>query len=158
VLAEDVPNVVCGDEALRDAARAFGEGFTDGRYFNLLTDGRPPADLPPGTYQANIVIDPAPETAALYRHPELTVAGRTIVLDGRRYSLDDYDLVYTAPNPGQGSVTDLIVLCDDSGRLAALGSRLGHYGKYSWLLLPKGQGPVLRGNWTPAGSPLVAVR
>ncbi len=96
--------------------------------------------------------------AALYRHPELTVAGRTVVLEGRRYSLDDYDLVFAAPNPAQRGVTDLVVLCDDPGRLAALGNRLGHYGKYSWLLLPKGQGPVLRGNWTPAASPLVATR
>ena len=158
VLAEEVPNVVCGDADLEEAARAFGEAFTDGRYFNFLAGGRPPRDLPRGTYQANLVINPAPEVAARYGRPELSVAGSTIILEGRRYSLAEHDLVYAAANPDQDDVTDLVVLCDSPGRLAALGGRLGHYGKYSWLLLPKGQGRVQRGNWEPGASPLTAAR
>lgn len=157
-LAEEVPNVVCGDPALVQAARAFGEAFTDGRWFNLLENGRPPRDLPPGAYQSNLVINPAPAVAAEYPRPELTVAGRTLVLEGRRYSLDEYDLVYAAANPAQPEVTDLVIHCGSAARLAALGGRLGHYGKYSWLLLPAGQGRVLRGNWAPAVSPLTAAR
>ncbi len=155
VLAEEVPNVVC-TAAEADAARAFGEAFADGRYFNLLTGGFPPSDLPPGSFQSNILINPAPAVAGHYRRPELAVAGRTLVLEGRRYSLDEYDLVYTAVNPAQADVTDLVVLCGSPARLAGLGGRLGHYGKYSWLLLPAGQGRVLRGNWAPAASPLTA--
>ena len=78
------------------------------------------------------------------------------MLEGTRYSLDQYDLVYAAANPSQLDVTDLVVLCGSPERLAALGGRLGHYGKYSWLLLPVGQGRVLRGNWATATSPLAA--
>ena len=96
--------------------------------------------------------------AELYRRPELAIAGTTLVLEGKRYSLDQYDLVFTAPNPHQADVTDLVVLCGSPERLAALGGRLGHYGKYSWLLLPAGQGRVLRGNWAVTASPLVAAR
>ncbi len=157
-LAEEVPNVVCGDTALAAAARGFGEGFTDGRYFNFLDSGLPPTDLPRGTFQSNLVINPEPPVAEQYRRPELAIAGTTLVLEGKRYSLDQYDLVYAAANPSQLDVTDLVVLCGSPERLAALGGRLGHYGKYSWLLLPVGQGRVLRGNWAAATSPLAAAR
>ncbi len=158
VLAEEVPTVVSGDEAGHEAARRFGEAFADGRYFNFIDSGTPPSDLPRGKGQANIVINPSPDVARLYSRPEVIVAGRTLVLEGKRYSLDKFDLVYCAANPFEAGVTDLVVICGDPQRLAGLGSRLGHYGKYSWLLLPAGQGRVERGNWTPAASPLAASR
>lgn len=158
VLARPVPNVVCAEPAQAEAARAFGGAFADGGQFNLLERGRPPRDLPPGSAQANLLLNPTPEVAAEYRRPELAIAGRTLVLEGRRYSLDEYDLVYATANPVRPDLTDLVVVCGSPARLAALGGRLGHYGKYSWLLLPAGQGRVLRGNWAPAASPLTATR
>jgi hypothetical protein len=51
-----------------------------------------------------------------------------------------------------------VVLSDSVRRLEVLAGRIGHYGKYSWLLLPKGQGRVLRGNWPVGDSPLIARR
>ena len=46
------------------------------------------------------------------------------------------------------------------GRAAGnrLARRLGHYGKYSWLIMPAGQGDVVKGNWELAASPLVVTR
>ncbi|MFN2372056.1 MAG: hypothetical protein ABR506_13010, partial [Candidatus Krumholzibacteriia bacterium] len=156
--AREVPNVVWGEPAQAEAARAFAEAFADGGHFNLLQGGRPPRDLPLSSTQANLLLNPSPEVAAEYRRPELAIAGRTLVLEGRRYNLDEYDLVYTTANPDRPDLTDLVVVCGSPARLAALGGRLGHYGKYSWLLLPVGQGRVLRGNWAPAASPLTASR
>ena len=146
------------DAAGAAAPLAFRAAFTDGGVLNELADRTPPVDLPPGANQSNLVVNPGADVAALYKRDDLVVAGKTLVLEGKRYNLDEYDLVYTAPNPYQADITDLVVVCRETGRLAGLGGRLGHYGKYSWLLLPAGQGRVLRGNWQPAASPLVAAR
>jgi hypothetical protein len=51
-----------------------------------------------------------------------------------------------------------VVIADSAPRLESLARRVGHYGKYSWLLLPKGQGRVERGNWPVGDSPLTARR
>ena len=67
---------------------------------------------------------------------------------------DAYDLVYCATNPFDDSLTDLVIHSTSPQRIEALARRLGHYGKYSWLLRPTGQGRVLRGNWQPPGTPL----
>ena len=66
------------------------------------------------------------------------------------------DHVLTVANPHDPTSTDLVVLSRSADRLPALGRRLGHYGKYSWLMLPAGRGPVIKGNWQPAASPLTA--
>ncbi len=158
VLAEEAPNVLCADPAFVDGARTFGEAFADGRPFSLIEAETLPSDLPLGTHQSSIVINPSTETALGYHRPEVTVAGRTLIVEGKRYSLDQYDLVYCAGSPALGGVTDLVVVCGSPDRLAGLGTRLGHYGKYSWLLLPVGQGKVERGNWVPSASPLTASR
>jgi len=81
------------------------------------------------------------------------VHGDLVFLGGKRISLKDHDLVFAAAVPGGG--TDLVVLTRNAGRLQGLGSRLGHYGKYSWLAFPADGGKVERGNWQPAGNPLV---
>jgi hypothetical protein len=152
VLAAAAPRVVC-DPADRAAAEAFGAAWTgDGEF--TVTEELTAAD---GT-AANLVLNPGRDALQAWRRPEVTVAGKTLVLAGKRYDLARWDLVYTVANPADATVTDLVVVTGDPSRLAGLGRRLGHYGKYSWLLLPAGQGRVLRGNWAPAGSPLVAVR
>ena len=84
---------------------------------------------------------------------ELRVHGDLVFLAGKRYSLKENDLVFAAPAPGGG--TDLIILTRSAPRLKGLGSRLGHYGKYSWLLFAGSGRQVVKGNWTPQGSPLV---
>ena len=64
----------------------------------------------------------------------------------------------SAQDPNDPEVTDLVILCASTHRLEALARRVGHYGKYSWLLLPVGQGKVLRGNWPAGDSPLMAAK
>jgi len=154
VLAAEAPRVVCG-AAEREAGAAFGAAWTgDGEF--TVTEDAAAAVAPGGAAVANLVLNPGREAAPAWRRPEVTVAGRTLVLDGARYDLSRYDLVYAVANPADPAVTDLVVVSSEPARLAGLARRLGHYGKYSWLLLPTGQGRVLRGNWAPAGSPLVA--
>ena len=124
--------------------------------FSVIDNGHLPADLPPEASHTCLVFNPGRELLALYQAPGLVLSGQTLVLEGKRYSLGEYDLVFAAANPHYKSITDLVILCSSPERLEALAGRVGHYGKYSWLLLPQGQGPVLRGNWPTGDSPLVA--
>ncbi len=39
---------------------------------------------------------------------------------------------------------------------AVVGGIIGHYGKYSYLVLPAAKGEVVRGNWSLEGGPLTA--
>jgi hypothetical protein len=48
------------------------------------------------------------------------------------------------------------VLCREPARLPALAGRVGHYGKYSYLVFPASRGEVARGNWPVAAGPLTA--
>ncbi len=86
------------------------------------------------------------------------ISGTTLFLDGKRYNLKDFDLVFTGQDPADPEVTDMVILSTSTHRLEALSNRVVHYGKYSWLLFPVGQGKVLRGNWAVGDSPLMAVR
>ena len=156
VLAEESPMVLAFGPEEAEAARAFANAWTDSSYFAFFDKGRIPIDLPLSNYRSTLVINPSGADGKVWQRSEVTVAGKTVVLEGQRYSLDKYDLVYTTANPYGPGVTDLVVHSASPARLAGLARRLGHYGKYSWLLLPTGQGRVLRGNWQPAGSPLVA--
>jgi len=158
ILADDAPAFILDHAAppMVDATRAFAEEFVPQPIYEFIENGRLPVDYQPGTGHSNIVINPGQELAGRYEVPELVIAGGTVYLAGKRYSLDDYDLLYTAFNPDDPSGTDMVIMCSSEPRLESLARRIGHYGKYSWLLLPVGQGRVLRGNWSPAGSPLTA--
>ena len=153
VLAEDVIAVATADTvtALVAAARAFGSGFAERDDFPFITGD----DLPAAGGSA-VMINPGAGLLRRLLPSELAVAGQTVVLQGKRHSLAATDLVFAAADPDRPGRTILVVVCRDPARLAALAGRLGHYGKYSWLLLPAGQGPVERGNWTAGASPLIA--
>jgi len=131
---------------VQHAAREFAAAFCECDAPDVRTDGTPADGA------VNVLINPSGEVLAARRPPGLEVHGDLVFLDGLRYSLEDHDLVFAAPAPGGGA--DLVVLSRNAKRLAALGSRLGHYGKYSWLLFPAGAGRAERGNWAPADSPL----
>ncbi len=134
---------------VQHATREFAEGFCECDDPDVRTDGAPdPAAV-------NVLVNPAPEVLAARLPAGLEVHGDLVFLEGLRHGLADHDLVFAAPAPGGG--TDLVVLSRDAKRLGALGSRLGHYGKYSWLLFPAGPGRVERGNWSPADNPLSVV-
>ena len=107
---------------------------------------------------ASIVINPGGELLKQIAPEDLVVSGTTLFLEGKRYSLKEFDLVFAGQDPGDPEATDLVILCASTHRLEAMSSRVGHYGKYSWLLFPVGQGKVLRGNWAAGDSPLMAAK
>lgn len=155
VLADEDPVFVLQDAAaeMTAAARAFAASYAETEDFTLVADGTLPQ-----SGRSGIIINPPATRVKELAAPELVVAGSTVFVAGKRYSLKDYDLVFAGFDPGDGDATHLVVLCDSTYRLEALARRVGHYGKYSWLLLPTGQGKVLRGNWETGDSPLAAAR
>jgi len=139
-------------EPLAAAALAFARAFAESDTA-VVSDGVWPADD-----RTAVVLNPGPALLARLTAPGLTVSGRTIFLEGRRFSLDAADLVYAAADPERPGRTALVVLCGSPERLPGLADRVSHYGKYSWLILPAGQGRPERGNWAAGASPLLAVR
>jgi plasmid stabilization system protein ParE len=137
---------------LAGAARAFARAFTESDSFAVVDGGLPADD------RTAVVLNPGPDLLARLGAPGLTVSGRTLFLDGRRYSLDATDLVYAAVDPRRPGATVLVVLCGSPERLPGLAGRVSHYGRHSWLALPAGQGRPERGNWQAGDSPLLAVR
>jgi len=160
VLAEDKPAVILdhAPQLMADAARKFAEGFIESSDYPLTEDGLLPADLKLGEGSTSILINPGAELLGQYGNAELMISGKTFFLGGKRYGLDKFDLVFTAANPNDPTVTDLIILCNSPYRLEALARRLGHYGKYSYLVFPVGQGRPEKGNWALEDSPLTADR
>lgn len=157
VLAEIGPTIVL-DHApalMTDAARKFAEDFIEQPLYAFIEDGHLPADAKLGTGQSNIVINPGKELLAEFKNDELMISGKNFFLGGKRFSLQKFDLVFTASNPYDSSQTDLVILCNSPHRLEALARRLGHYGKYSYLIFPVGQGSVVKGNWQLSDSPMV---
>jgi hypothetical protein len=130
------------------AAAQFAREFCECDEPALREDGQPAAAA------VNVLINPDPAVLEPRLPAELRVHGNLAFLLGTRIKLEENDLVFAAASPGGG--TDLVVLTTNAGRLQGLGSRLGHYGKYSWLAFPAGGGRVERGNWLPEGNPLVA--
>jgi hypothetical protein len=155
VLADEDPVFVSSTSTpeMAAAARNFATDFSETEEFPFHADGV----LPSGGH-AGIVINPSGDLLKMLAPGDLVVSGTTLFLAGKRYSLKEYDLVFAAEDPARSGVTDLVILCDSTHRLEALARRVGHYGKYSWLLLPVGQGKVLRGNWPVGDSPLMAVK
>jgi aminopeptidase N len=155
VLADEDPAFVVQDATpdMVTAARNFADGFSEKDEFAFHEDGA----LPLGGH-ASIVINPGGELLKQIAPKDLVVSGTTLFLDGKRYSLKEFDLVFAGQDPGDPEVTDLVILCASAHRLEALSSRVVHYGKYSWLLFPVGQGKVLRGNWAAGDSPLMAAK
>lgn len=137
---------------LREAAVAFARAFAESDTVAVVA-----GDLPPDGRPA-VVLNPGPALLSRLAAPGLTVSGRTFFLDGRRYSLDATDLVYAAADPRRPGAAVLVVLCGSPARLPGLADRVSHYGRYSWLALPAGQGRPERGNWPAGASPLLAVR
>lgn len=137
---------------LAGAARGFALAFAESDSVEVLA-GALPADE-----RTVVLINPGAALLAQFPAPGLTVAGSTFFLDGRRYNLETTDLVYAAADARRPGATALVVLCGSADRLPGLADRVSHYGKYSWLALPAGQGRPERGNWAPGASPLLAVR
>jgi hypothetical protein len=156
VLAEDAP-VFSLPSAAPDfaaAAEGFARAFVTTELVSLLPNGELPVDVSPEMAASTVLLRNTAGGLAEYQPAGLTIAGSSVYLAGKRYSLDEYDLVYTVADPYHPHVTDLVVVTRSAQRMESLGRRLGHYGKYSWLLLPAGQGRVLKGNWVPPSVPL----
>ncbi len=155
VLADDDPAFVIEGAApdMVTAARNFAAEFSENEEFPFHEDGALPSDG-----HASIVINPGGALLKQIAPKDLVVSGATLFLAGKRYSLKEFDLVFAAQDPGDPEVTDMVILCTSTHRLEALARRVVHYGKYSWLLFPVGQGKVLRGNWPAGDSPLLATK
>ena len=154
VFGRDRHAFVAGAKAgpLASAALGFARAFAENDSAEVL------ADVLPADDRTVVLINPGAALLARFPAPGLTVAGRTFFLDGRRYNLETTDLVYAAADARRPGATALVVLCGSADRLPGLADRVSHYGKYSWLALPAGQGRPERGNWAPGASPLLAVR
>ncbi len=137
---------------LAEASQAFARAFAESDSV-VVVDGALPDDA-----RTAVVLNPGPALLARLAPAGLTVAGRFFYLDGKRYSLDAADLVFAAADPRRPGATALVVVCGAADRLPGLAGRVSHYGKYSWLALPAGQGRVERGNWPAGASPLLATR
>ncbi len=160
ILAEIAPTIVL-DHApalMTAAARNFAGEFIEQPLYAFIEDGHLPPDAKMGTGRSNIVINPGKELLAGYKNSELMISGKNFFLGGKRYSLDKFDLVFTASSPLDPSLTDMVILCNSPHRLEALARRLGHYGKYSYLVFPVGQGSPVKGNWQLSDSPLVVMK
>ncbi len=160
ILAEDAPSFLMDKPkpVMLEAGQKFAAGFAETELFAFNDNGALLTDVPQGQTQSTIIMNPGSKLLKQYRPKGLTVAGKTVILDGKRYSLKDYDLVYAANNIYDSTCQDLVILCSSAQRLESLANRVGHYGKYSWLLLPTGQGDVLKGNWSIDGSPLIVTK
>lgn len=161
VLGVDMPAFIMDGptEIMAQAGRSFAQDFTEmkeGFAFNQM--GQLIGDVPPSEPFAHVVINPGSDLLKQYLPSELVLSGKTFFLGGKRYNLNENDLVFAASNPMDPSRTDLIILCDSAPRLQSLARRVVHYGKYSWLVMPQGQGSVVKGNWALAGSPLVIAK
>jgi aminopeptidase N len=130
------------------AAAAFARDFCECDEPAMAAGGAPVEGA------VNVLFNPADGVLAPRKPAELTLVGDLAYLGGRRFDLKTHDVVFAVHAPD--GTADLVVLTRNAGRLQGLGSRLGHYGKYSWLAFPADGGAVERGNWQPAGSPLVA--
>jgi hypothetical protein len=143
ILGDEAPRFVLPQGELAAAARTFAADW--------IEDGEPVADDGDADH-SRILVNPDAATLAALLPAEVRVTGGLVFLEGRRYALSDHDAVFAVPAAGGA---DLVVLCRSASRLEGLASRLSHYGKYSWLVMPV-QGRPLRGNWSPAASPLRA--
>ncbi len=153
ILAHDDLVFTCGDHdpVVTAAARKFAASFSESEDPVFSPDGAVPAEA-----GSAVIINPAAPQRERLLPPGLYVSGKTVVLEGKRYSLDKADLTYAVADPDQPGRTLLVVFCRNPRRLEGLADRLGHYGKYSWLVLPQGRGRVVKGNWPAGASPLVA--
>ncbi len=159
VLGEDVPLFVLpdGTEAEVTAARDFAIQFSENATPMMIPGGHPPVDVSYGTAVNSVLINPPPDVLKEWLPSWITVSGNLLFIEGKRSSLKEYDAVLAVVDPHDPTATDLLVFCLDPARLVPLANRIGHYGKYSWLLLPtSGQGDVLRGNWPVQGTSLRA--
>lgn len=158
VLGAEVPLFVlpAGDSTLVEAARAFARDFTETETPMTVRGGMPPADGKAEHTPQMVLLDPQADYLRDALPRDVAVSGDTVILEGRRHSLQEYDLVLALRHPAWREVSDLVVVSRSPERLAALARRVVHYGKYSWLLLPAGRGEVLKGNWPPPGDPLGA--
>lgn len=162
VLSEAAPLFVlpAGTDAGIAAAEAFAAAFVENGTPQTVGGGAPPVDVPPGSSPTKVLINPRPdvlaERTAGLPGGQLAVAGDLAFVAGQRFDLRQHDLIFAAGDPRDAECTDLVVLCREPARLPALASRIGHYGKYSYLVFPAGRGEVGKGNWPVAAGPLTA--
>jgi len=154
--AEVEPTIsrVLGDPAPRFVLPA-GDASASAFAADWVEEGAPvtvAADAPADGH-ARVLVAPAPDTAARFLPPDVTLAGSLLFLAGRRVDLNTATVVMAVADPDVPGVTDLLVLTRRRGGLGGLAGRVSHYGKYSWLVFPR-RGRPEKGNWPVTTSPL----
>jgi len=92
---------------------------------------------------------------ALDASPEWTLAAGELVVGRERLPLAAHSAVVVRRNPGDLEKAVAWVFADDPAALPALGRKLPHYGKYSYLGFAGAEATnVLKGQWEGGDSPL----
>ena len=87
---------------------------------------------------------------------ELEIDETAFSLDGQQYDRSTHTLVLALPHPDNPDEAIGIVLTADAQALEAIGRKIPHYGKYSYLVF-EGARNVAKGSWTTEQSPLIVV-
>jgi Peptidase family M1 domain len=147
VFGDDDPAFVIPDGMAGMTGRKFAETYIEEgepRYVAAADDEA----------HSRILINPDPARLKTLLPDGVTVTAGLVFIEGRRYSLKDHQVVMAVSRPGDAIVADLVVLGRSADHVAALGGRIVHYGKYSWLVFAA-KGRPERGNWPTDDSPLV---
>ncbi|MBI5194591.1 MAG: hypothetical protein HZA08_14320 [Nitrospirae bacterium] len=70
---------------------------------------------------------------------EIKIDNEYIYVKGKSYNRNDSVLILTRPNPFNPDSVFLFFSGDNSGYIESAGEKMGHYGKYSYLLFFKGE-------------------
>ena len=85
----------------------------------------------------------------------LKVGESSVEIDGMSIALAKNTIVLTARHPGNVEKAVGLLLADSAGALPALGRKLPHYGKYSYLGFEGSEATnTLKGQWQESDSPL----
>jgi hypothetical protein len=150
VIAEGMP------DALRSAYEGMATGWRQGPGTGIVSDGQ--VSLA-GLNDAGVWI--LGEPAWFDRLHALLPRGLEIdetafSLDGQQYDRSTHTLVLALPHPDSPDEAIGVVLTADAQALEAIGRKIPHYGKYSYLVF-EGARNVAKGSWTIEQSPLIVV-
>jgi hypothetical protein len=147
VLADPAPTFVLEeglDAALAQAYRDFAAAFVEGE---------------PRIVSAAALADSARTVIWLGQQPPpfqeapagLELTPMFTLFQGERFDAGGYALVYTGKRGADGGF--MAVLSQSAGEVAAIASKVPHYGKYSYLAFAGGANR-LKGNWPATAGPL----
>lgn len=146
VFGDDDPAFVVADGLDGAAGRRFADEYVEETEPRFIAA----ADI---DTHSRILINPDAALLEQLLPPGVSVRSGLVFIHGQRFSLKEHAIVMAVARPDAPGTADLVVLGRDGDRVASLGGRIVHYGKYSWLVFPASGRPE-RGNWPTDDSPL----